>query len=244
MDIKKLKHDPSKIHSNWVETVDGEGNSLIATRGGCKIYFPKHYTEGKLGSIDTNFNVIAIFCVVVDDKYYSVSDAIAEMTLSPDEVNVVKVDDAEYYELVFEDGSVITINSMLVVDNQKVYQVFDEFLAKGKTPWYISYTMLLQIFKTARIHAGVNLGVDAAVLSMMTASRGRQQSDKSKYYRNQLATQRDLDEIRPAMLPLTSVASATNTTSKIMGSYLTAGIVSSLVSPSTQTENIEQLLLS
>lgn len=240
MDVTALKRDPDFIKKHWIAQADGS----IITTVPCKVYVPKHYVEGPLGTIDENFNVVAIYGVVIGDKY-SVSIASAIMPLSPDGTNIVTIDEGSYLELTWEAGSVICPNTDLFKNDQLVYEIYSEIIAKGKTPWYLKYTDLPNVLYSAKKYAGVNLGAARSILEVFSATRARQSGDRSLYYRNMLKKQADVEAIEPDIIPLRSVAfGATNTTSRTVGAYLDPGISSSLVNRTKQNENIEDLLRS
>lgn len=241
MDVSTLIRDPERVAKAWISPP--ETKTIIAKKP-CKIYFPKHYMDGKLGSIDDRFNVMGVFGITIEDKYYCASDALAIMPLTPDSINVVKIDDSEYYVLSFDEGSVICPNRSLVKDKTLMYEVSNEFVAKGKTPWYFNKSMMSNIFKTDSIHGGIRMGDDRSIISITAAFRARNPKDRSQPFRYAVKTQKEFDETMPDYLALNSVAATvSNTATKLVGGYLTEGIVSALVEPSTTVESAEKQLL-
>lgn len=238
MDISNLKRAPDVIHRNWVNQKGGQ----IVTKVPCKVLFPKHYLDSQLGSVDERFNTIAIFAVVMGDSY-GVSSALAVMPFTPDETNVVTIDGTPYAELSWEAGSVVCPNRNLVVNDKMAYAVYDEIVAKGKTPWYLTPVDLGTLFDSSVKHAGANLHSAPAILQIFTASRVRIPGDRSRYAREVYKTQDDLINMPTDVIPLRSVSyGATNTTARLTGAYLSEGINSSLLNPAKQTEEIEELL--
>jgi hypothetical protein len=240
MDISSLAYNAELTQKAWHAP---SGSKQIIALKDCRVYFPATYLNGKLGYMDDKVNVIAYFGIVVEDTYYAVSDALALMSLTPDEQNLVRIEDGEYMELSWKAGSVITENRHLVKDSGILYEVFNEIVAKGKTPWYMSITQLADLFRTAGIHAGKSIGVNKSILSIFVASRAKSMTDRRVYFRETLKTQADMSTLKPAINPLNSVsAGATNTTSSLLGSYLREGMVSTLVTPAENNEAIEDLL--
>ena len=93
--------------------------------------------------------------------------------------------------------------------------------------------------------ATVNLGTSPFMLSIFNASMTRNPDNRNQLARELYTKQSDFLELPVDRVPLRSVAyGADNTTSRLLGSYLNQGMLSSLVNPSEQTENIEQLLTS
>ncbi len=231
--------NPEKVKAN-LKRVD----KALVTEKGCKIQFPKDWVSGKLGSIESNVSVLGMFAYIVDDQYYAVSIIDAKVNLFPDSINTVTVDDVQYLELVFEPGSIIMETVDVIKDGPFVFFIYDEIIAKGKTPWYMSYTDLGEIFDTVKYHAGVDLKQPHAIIEMLSASRARNPKDRAKYYRNMLKKQADYDKIEPDIIQLRSVAyGADSTTAKLLGAYLQEGISSALVNPTETVEKVEDLLL-
>ena len=240
MNISKLVRNREMVINSLVE----KDNNLVCKKL-TRVYVPQHYMSGKLGEIETNVRTIGVFGIVVEDKYLAVNMCCAMMVLAPDSTSVVTVDEEPYLELTFEPGSILVLGLDLVKTGSLIFNIYDELIAKGKTPWYIGYNDLGALFDSAIHHAGVNLKAARSVLEMMTASRGRDPKDLSKYYRNTLTKQSDLESKKPRIIPLRSIMyGSTNAVSKLLGSYAGEGLSSSLVNPSTRLEKVEEILLS
>lgn len=241
MDVSKLKRDPKKCLEAWSTPKDSK--SIIAKKN-VKIYFPKHYMTGPLGNIDDKFNTIAVFGIVVDDTYYCASDAPAKMSLTPDSVNVVKINDSDYYELSWEKGSIITENRFLVINKGLMSEISNEFIEKGKTPWYVNQWYIANLFKHDQLFGGVKIAENDTLISLTAAFRARHPDDRSKSFRNVVKDQKEFDTVMPIMTPLNSVAaSASNTLTRLNGGYMTEGMVGAIVDPSDKLETVESLLI-
>lgn len=241
MDISNLIRKPSIVNKAWFSPPD---TGTIIAKKACKVYFPKHYMDGKLGHIDDKFNVMGVFGITVDDKYFCASDALAVMAFTPDVINIVKIQDAEYYELGWEEGSVICPNRFLVQNKSLMYEVSNEFVSKGKTPWYFDKAMMANVYKTDKLHGGVRMGDDRAIISTTASFRARDPKNREQAFRYSVRTQKEFDEGQPDYLPLNSVAAtASNTATKLIGAYLQEGMVSAIIEPSTTVESSEKQLL-
>lgn len=239
MEIDNLVRDADKVKKTLVEM-----NGRLITKTGCVIHMPKHYASGLLGTIEANIHALGLWAMIVDDKYYAVNNVAGKITLTPDTVNIISVDETDYLELTFLPGSTIIDEINLLQDGPFMFNIYDEIIAKGKTPWYMDYDDLASIFDTAIHHGGVNLKAPRSILEMMTASRGRNPKDRSKYFRNSIKTQQEYKSKTPDIIPLRSVAyGATNTTSRLLGSHLNEGLTSALVNQSENNESVEDLLM-
>src|SRR5690606_25517753 len=134
MDISQLIRNKAIVHDALVQ----DGDKLLAKKG-MKIYIPVRFSERNLAVIGSETSILGIFAIVVDDKYYAVSNALAMLRIEPTSTNTVTVGDEDYFEFYFEAGSVVVADTQVVVDDTVAYYVYNEFIAKGRAPWYLSY---------------------------------------------------------------------------------------------------------
>lgn len=240
MDHRRWTRDAKKVQACLHEAPDGS----IVTSKRLAIYVPERYAEKQLAKIAAEIYTFGVFAMVVDDQYYAVSNAIAMMQIKPSVVSTVKFDGENYLEFAFEPGSVVIVDKELVKDDFLVFRLFDEFIAKGKIPWFIDYRRDLgALFDSAGYHAGLNLSNNHVILDIIVAAITRTKADPTIYYRHRVKNLDDLEKVEPVNIPLRSVSyGATNTTSKLVGSYFGEGLTSALVHPSDRVEKIESIL--
>ncbi len=239
MDWTRWKREPSKVHEALALQPDG---SVVAARE-LKIYIPERFVEKQLARIGAETYIVGIFAMVVDDRFYGVSTTNAMMRVCPTMITTVKFDQDSYLEFAFDPGSVVIATRQLIKSDTLVYYIFDEFIAKGRVPWYIGYEDLAKLFDSADKHAGVRLGSYHSILEMFAASIARNAENRTKYYRHTVVAQDDPVKRPPTFIPLRSITyGPNNTTSKLMGSYWNDGLTSALVNPSEKKERIEELL--
>lgn len=236
MDITELRRDANYVLS----TLEEVGDTLV-TRTGCKIHIPVHYEESNLITIGVETYILGIYAMIVEDRVYSVNSVLAMMRIDPTYVGNVVIDETHYYEFYFEPGSAVIRGLDLVQNDVIAYYVYDEFMAKGRVPWYIDYYDKGRLFASAPKHAGIRIGANQAVMEMMVATNTRNPNNLSEYYRQYVNA---TDKPEPAAnIPSNSVIyGATNTTAKLNGSYFDLGVVSALNNPSVRKERIEDIL--
>lgn len=240
MDITGLKHNPAACAKAWHEPKD---STLIIAKESCKVYFPKHYIGSDLGYIDDKFNVIGIFGVVVGNNYCA-SNALAIMPFTPAAVNLVRIDEGQYYELSWEKGDIICPNRNLVKAVSNLAKVYAEAVEKGKTAWYIRKEQMINLFDTDNFHTGGNVGDNRSQHALITAFRAKDPRDRSVPFRLAYTTQKEFDEAEPDYVALNSVAaSRTNTMTKLTSGYLPVGVVGAIVEPTKTVESVEGHLL-
>jgi hypothetical protein len=240
MEIDHLVRDGDAV-KDTLKVVDGS----LLTMSGCKIYFPKYYVDGKLGNMIDVVQVIGYYAIVLPNNRYAVNKTAAMITLHPDSITTVKFGEHDYLELTFHPGTPMMRELSLVRSSSLLFKIYDEIVAKGKTPWYLSYADLGAIFDSSIVHAGTNLKASRSILEMMAATRARDPRNRADYYRNMLTKQSDLDNIEPDIIPLRNIAyGATNAVSKLLGAYLNEGISSAIVNSTDRLERVEKILLS
>lgn len=240
MDISTLIRKPERIHAALMELPDGR----VITKTGCKIYIPIRYAERSLAYIANEIYILGIFAITVEDKYYGVSLINTMVPIEPVETNKISIDGDGYYEFVFAPGNTVFKTTNLVKTDALIYRIYDEFLAMGHIPWFIGYEELGKLFDSAKEFAGANVGTNPEVTQLIASILARDPKDRTKYYRTVVESPEDLLRKPPVFVPLKSVQySATNTTTKLGGSYFQQGVISALIDPASRLEPIERLLL-
>jgi uncharacterized protein (DUF2164 family) len=240
MAAPKLIHDPQRINAALKTLPDGR----VIALGNVKIYSPTLYADKGISTVGLENSILGICAIVVDDTYYCVMMVTAVVPIDPIQTNRVKMDGDDYFEFVFEPGGTFIKSVDLVCHDTLVYQIFDVILAKGNVPWYLGYEELRRIFDTAKKHAGADVGGQQEVTSLIVSLISRTREDRVKYYRTAVMSSDYLRTNPPVIIPLMSARyGATNTTTKLGGSYFDQGLASALINPSERVERIEGLLL-
>lgn len=236
---KKFIRQPQVVIDNLREMTDGR---LVTVRG-CKIYAPVRYLEKNLAQLSPEKYVCGIVAIVVDDVHYGVLSVPAMIGIEPSVTNRVEFDGDEYFEFVFDPGSVVINNLNLVQTDTIPYRLYDEFLSNGRVPWYFDSEDLARIYETAKKHADANVGAQHEITELIVSLISRDPSDRTKYYRHSVTSKEDLVKRPPAFVPLKSVHySATNTVNKLGGNYFDEGVRSAIISPASRVEAIESLI--
>jgi len=215
---------------------------LVTTKG-CKIYIPVRYASRGLASIGIETHIVGIYGIVVEDQYYAVCSVNAMQRIEPSSSVKIVLDDEEYYEFTFDPGSTVISSLQLVKTDTLVFKIYDEIISKGRVPWYLGYEDLGRLFDTAPYHAGAKIGQNHEVMELLISMIARDPKDRRIYYRQSVKSLEDVQKRPPAFIPLRStIYGATNTTSKLAGSYFKDGLTSALVSPADRVEPIEEIL--
>lgn len=238
MEVSKLVRNPKRIK----ECLLVKGDMVIANEN-VRIMFPVRYVEKHMAIISTEVYVLGVYAILDDKGNYAVSTVPSMQRLTPSLTNTVQINDVPYTEFVFNKGSTVIANTNLVVDDVSAYQIFDEFFSKGKVPWFIDYIDLGNIFKLSKKYAGVSFDNNRDVLELVTSIISRDPNNLYEQYRHSIKSSADLENKPPTYVSLDAIQfTATNTTAKLAGSYMSEGVVSALVNPAKRKERIESLL--
>ena len=230
MDISNLKRD-SSIADNFVTSGD-----RVLTKQDCSFLIPFNYLGHKLAKTGEQVFTAAIFCIVVGDRY-AVCTCCANLEISPDEINQIKIRGEEYLEFSFVAGQVVIPTQNVLVDSDLAYEINKYFYTYGRVPWFMSYDDVNVILKYHKEYSGLNISPNNIPFEIVTSKITRDRNNKFVYYRHTGMAQ------GPVVVPFKSVLfNATNTTSKFLGSYLSDGFTSALLSPSESVETVETLL--
>lgn len=217
-------------------------NGAVYTKKPCKIQVPERYLGRHLANIGTEVYILGFFAIIMEDKYYGVSQVDAMMRITPSSTEVVDIDGTQYIEFQFDAGDKVIYSTDLVKNDTLTYYIYDEHIAKGRIPWYFNYFDLAHLFDSAVKHAGIDLG-NRAVIDLIISTIARNNDDMTQLYRHILNKPSEINTNPPAIIPFRSVIwNTSDTTSKLIGAYFGDSITSALVNPSDTVERIEELL--
>ena len=234
----KYTRDPSIANRNLVENSNGE----VLTKADCKIQIPVRFATRGLGQVGIDTFSYGLFPVIYGDSY-SVINVNALIELNPAKVNIITVDEVEYYEFSFDAGQVVIKTTDLIKRSDIIYSVFDEFIFKGKVPWYVGYEDLGKLFDTSKQYADSIAGQNLEVIELLASMITRDTKDRTKYIRTAIDKYSDTGIEHIDYVPLSSVFYSVNSTvNKLAGSYFSEGVISALVTPTTKSSKIENIL--
>lgn len=237
--MTKLHRDADLVLSNLVQNDAGQ----ILTKVPCKIQVPVRFSEVGLGEIGISTYTYGMFPIILESGQYAVCNVNAIMQLNPYKLSIVTIDEVDYHEFYFDSGDVVITTTDLLKRETLMYNVIDEFIFKGKIPWYVDYEDLGKLFDTAKYHAGSNVGQNLEVIEFIASMVSRSKEDRTKYIRSVGQTYKDFSLDRIDYVDLKSVFYSVNSTvNKLAGSYFNDGVASALVVPSTKVEKIESIL--
>jgi hypothetical protein len=219
------------------------GKGQILTKENCKIQIPYRFSSRGLGEVGVDTRIYGCFPIIFEDGKYTLCNVTAVLEINPFKTSVVLIDEVEYHQFEFKAGDVVVKNTEVVRDDLLMYNIFDEFIFKGKIPWYVGYDDLGKVFDTASSHAGSDVAANYEVIELIASMVTRSKEDRSKYIRSVAESYNDVADSKIDYVPLSSIFYSVNSTvNKIAGSYFSDGVISALVTPTTKVDKIENIL--
>lgn len=216
-------------------------NKLVASVP-CHIHLPKRFLERGLASIGDAVYIHGTFAIIIKDRY-AVSNVTAMIEICPSRILDAVVDDVDYFDFHFDAGDVVINDLNVIKRDTLIFTLLEELIIKANIPWYFSYEDLGRLFDFAKEYADSSVGDLLAINEFIISLISRVSSDRTLYYRTSINSIEDMKQQPPAFIPLTNVFFApTNTTNKLAGNYFDDGIISSLITRTNETENLESLL--
>ncbi len=236
LDVSNLTRDKQLYKKILVPSKDGQ----VFAKANCSVLIPSRFLDIGLLFLSDVVETIGIFSVVSDDKF-TVCRVPAIITLTPYTINDVTINGVDFKELLFKKDTVFMSTTEILRNNNVIKTIFNELVLKGHIPWFYDYDDTALLFSLANAYADSHVGESMSTFEVLLSITARNPVNKLEYYR---AYVNKIDNPKkPFYIPLLSVYySFTNTTNKIVGSYMSKGIVSALVNPSKEVETIEKLL--
>lgn len=231
---KVIKRDGPKTNTHLKTLQSGEKIKLTTLKPAF-IYIPYRFITAGLATIEDSVHIISEYAIVIDDVY-AVANVPAMVEIRPESRKRIKIEDEEYLEFSFDANSVVIEDCRLFQQSVMAYNIFNEEIAKGNVPLYFNDVDFLFCLDLAEKFANIKLGKNNVSLEMIISAITRSRKDITQYYRNHPDGDYEFIALRNTSL------GATNTLSKMMGSYYELGITSALARESDKLEDTEELL--
>lgn len=239
MKASQFIRDADRVHKALEETAE---RSIVALKP-VKMYIPARFPQRDLAVFEDEITTVGICAITLDDKYYMSAMICAPIRTEPSLVNNVVIDDIEYIEMQYEPGDRVLSSLDLVMIDNLLYRIYDEIIAKGRVPWYISYEDIGDLFESSKKHTGITVGATPTVIEIIVSTICRDPNNLQRYYRQAVETVEEISQNPPTIIPLRNVSyGATNTIAKITGSRFDEGMTSAIVNPGDRVERTEKIL--
>jgi len=241
LDITKFKRNP-KFMDKYTIT---KGNNVTAKE---ELYylFPDKFLDKNLAVIDVTSTLLACMAICNNKDEYAVLNLPCKIKVSPSSTEEVMIGDVLYQKVVMDEGDLIIDDLKYVKNGNMVYHVFEYFVIQGKIPWYLEYEDVFELFNNIPEYTATSVGKDPLVFEILTSIITRTQKDIKISYRNAINTEADKINTKARYIGLMDIwYTFKSTLSKIAGSYMKDGIVSSIVNgPGKEATDLEKIIRS
>lgn len=239
LDTKRLKRNPELIKSYFKKV----GESTVV-KNNVRIIFPDRYINKELAVIGNSVKLVSIYAIIDEDDNYAVVSAPIYQEVSPNNINDISIDGIIYKELHFDKDDVFILNNNLVVTDNFMYDIFDEFFIKGNIPWFMDYNDMSNIMLETKKYAGSNIGKNPLTFEILTSIIARDKTNKKTYFRK-ILNKNNINKIKPIYVGLNNIYySFDNTGARLIGGYFGAGLTTAMAEPETKSSEVSNILRS
>jgi hypothetical protein len=236
----KLIRNAQKVHS-VLRDLPGQP---VTTSANLTIHVPVRFTEIGLASVGSSVFIYGLFAMILDSGEYALCNVNALVEIKPSLIERVVIGGNDYLQFKFFPGDTVIVTKELVCRSSLIYTAINEFVFKGKVPYYVDYDDVGKLFDTAKKHAKTSATILPSAMEFLAAFIARSKQDRTKFIRETAESFNDFHREKLEWVPLQSVYwSAPNTVNKLAGAYGGSdGIVSAIVNPTHRAERIEKIL--
>lgn len=236
--LKSFKRLPSGGFSKLVKFV----NKSIVANEDVNILIPTKYADKDLAKIADVCTIYGVLTIVNSKHEYTVLTVPTMLKSVPVDIEEVEIEGESYYKMFVPKGERVIESVDVIVLPDMAYLTFDLFLRKGKVPFYIGYTDLIDTFINLKKYAGINLIDFITVIKLIIGLTARDYDNPKIPYKLNIKSDKDL--LRPvkwiSMVNIHYVL--TSTLAKIGGAYMKEGFTSALVNPSSKPTEFENII--
>jgi len=238
IDITKYKRDRDKIFKSLLFKKD-----TVIAKEDLYIMFPKKYIDLGLGVIDNTVEVYGVISISNDKDSYAIWTVPAIVTVTPSSIEVVDINDEDYYRLTVMKNDPVFDTLSVVVKSEMSYETFNMLLVKGNVPWYVGYEDLLTIFKMLPKYTSGDMTPYMTIIKVMIGVSARDGDNPNIPFRKSLKSKADSLNKKIYWAGLNNVYyTFSSTASKVFGSYMKAGMISAIIKPEKQATKLENII--
>lgn len=202
-----------------------------------QVIIPKRYEVYNYLTLSDTVKTLAVFDMIINDTYHAGLLMLSVIELEQDDVTQIMIGELQYVVVTLSKGSRFICNTESIADSNIVYSLWMEFITRGKLLYNIDYDSLNTLFDQSKSMCDTNIDVDHVIFEVIYSQLCRDPNNLSIQYRH-------TDQSEPfKFIPLRNVGYSTqSTTSRILGSYFSTALNSSLIQDVSARTPVEDLL--
>lgn len=242
--MNNYHRNPKKIKDNLVVTK----NRQVVCKEECSVLVPTRFKEIGLCNIDEKVSVLGSFIITMKDKsdkvHYGVVNVNTMIELGDSEIEVIKDDEgSEFYSFNFSNKDIVFNNTDLLKNDLLIFEILNEFIFKGKVPWYMEYEDMGNLFSTAEEYSGSKINNNEETIELLISIISRLKKNRVTNIRNSVTSYEEITKDTICYVPLSSVFFSVNSTfNKLAGNNFHEGVTSALVKTTDEASKVETLL--
>ena len=242
--MKTFDKDKLVKDNNYIKDLIKDNGDIYITKKDLLVVFPQRFVDKEFTILGTQSLVLGIIAIIDPEaNKYAVLKIPGRLEMQPTEIDTMAIDDVPYYSLYFEKGMDFITNKKVIKEGNFLFDMFDNFLIKGKIPWYLEYQDLIDIFTKIGKFTGSKAGSNPLVYEILTAVIARWKEDKKVQFRNYVNQVGKIEKDELTWVGLENIwYSYSSTVNKLAGSYMELGLVSSILDPEKEVSDIEHVL--
>lgn len=202
-----------------------------------EIFIPKRYESYGNLSVGENVTTLGIFSMTINGTIKASFTLPTMVVIEPMFTETVTIDDVQYLKVILSKNKKFMKYTEVVKDSKIAYMLFKEFISLGRLPEFVKYFDAPKIFDNSRKYTGVKFDANKVLFEIIFSHLFRDEKSIMTPYR---LTPMKKD---PVLIPLFEIQhAAISTAGRIIGSYLDAGITSSIVNINENNSRVEDIL--
>lgn len=232
--MSDLKHNAKAVQS----ALDEKGDRLVANKP-VSIIVPARFVDKNFLVMGEETQVLGLFLYVLGDKSYAYSNAPAMVSIDPDDMKDIILDDEPCIQFFFEKGSTVFKTVHLIQSDKLLYYIYREFVSMGNVPRYMDYLTFSRIFENATYFTGVKLASTITITHLLISLVARNPKNKQEYFRT-VGDGKNYNTV--AYEGVRSVAyGANNDVARMIGGHFADKMVTAMITENKETQEMEAI---
>ncbi len=239
--MEKYTIDSFKRNDKIIKTKLKNNKDTISVTETLHVYYPKRFEDIKLANITTTVKTVGIFIITDNKNNYAFINLPLIIEIEPSIIEDVVIDDVMYTKLTLVKDNLLLVSKKVLKDSSFIFTILDEFIIKGKVPFYMEYESLVDLFLSSGKYNGAKIGNNPAGLEAIISTIARDKENPNKFIRSSKLDPNKLSTSNITFIGLNDVNHGlTTNVAKLTGAHLNDGLTSVLLSddtPGTEIEN-------
>lgn len=238
------KRDPELLLTKVESVKQEDGTVVILAKEQLHVHIPKYYENLNVATFGERVVTMGIFAIIDANGVYTTSLAPSLVVMEPTVVGSINIQDLEYYDLTFEKGDKLIVDTRIAKEAAFIYRSYAMFISAGYIPWFIDDILLSELFINMDYFTEKKYSPYSSIIELTISAMTRSPDNIDETYRHYLNTLKEGTKPKPpAFIALRNFAITANSKlNKFMGSHFEEGLTGALTSATYEPTVLEQVL--